>query len=151
MFDKIKIKQTQLTAINRIADIVYSTLDINTVAERAVKAMMEYSKSTAVAFFRLNNERRELELLYSEGFSENTLKKAAILPLDGSLTGRTVKEREVLFSTDIVSDQRVENGVRDALIQEKMVSVYSVPILAREEVLGAMNLIHKTRFYNRRA
>jgi PAS domain S-box-containing protein len=146
MFNKIKIKQTQLTAINRIADIVYSTLDINTVAERAVKAMMDYSKSTAVAFFLLNNEKMQLELLFSEGFSENTLKKAAALPLDGSLTGRTVKEKQVLFSTDIVSDQRVANGVRDALMQENMVSVYSVPILARDEVLGAMNLIHKTRF-----
>ncbi|NLD36914.1 MAG: PAS domain S-box protein [Desulfatiglans sp.] len=146
MFNKIKIKQTQLTAINRIADIVYSTLDINTVAERAVKAMMDYSKSTAVAFFMLNNKKRELDLLYSEGFTENTLKKAAILPLDGSLTGRTVKEKLVLFSTDIASDQRVENGVKDALMQENMVSIYSVPILARDEVLGAMNLIHKTRF-----
>jgi PAS domain S-box-containing protein len=146
MFEKIRIKQTQLTAINRIADIVYSTLDINTVAERAVKALMDYSKSTAVAFFLLNNEKRELELLYSEGFSENTLKKAATLPLEGSLTGRTVKEKQVLFSTDIFSDQRVEYGVREALMQEKMVSVYSIPILARDEVLGAMNLIHKTRF-----
>ncbi len=145
MFGKIKIKQTQLTAINRIADIVYSTLDINTVAQRAVKAMMDYSKSTAVAFFLLNNEKKELNLLFSEGFSENTLKKAKVLPLDNSLTGRTVKEKQVLFSTDIDSDQRVENGVRDALMLEKMVSVYSVPILARDEVLGAMNLIHKTR------
>ncbi|MBN1906048.1 MAG: PAS domain S-box protein [Deltaproteobacteria bacterium] len=144
MFEKIKTKQTQLTAINRIADIVYSTLDINTVARRAVKAMMDYSKSTAVAFFLLNNEKSQLDLLFSDGFSENTLKKAATLPLEGSLTGRTINEKQVLFSTDIVSDQRVENGVRDALMQENMVSVYSVPILARDEVLGAMNLIHKT-------
>lgn len=51
MLDKIKAKQKQLTALNRISDVVYSSLDIDTVAECAVKAMMNYSKSTASGLF----------------------------------------------------------------------------------------------------
>ncbi|MGD9158500.1 MAG: ATP-binding protein [Desulfobacteraceae bacterium] len=145
MLDKIKAKQMQLTAINRIADIVYSSLDMNTVAESAVHAMMKYSKSPAVAFFLLNKKKECLELLYAEGFNEETLKKASILPLEGSLTGRAVKTKQVVSIIDLTTDNTVEPGVRDALTREDMHSVYSVPILARDEVLGAMNLIHKSR------
>ncbi len=144
MLDRIKIKQSQLTAINRIADIIYNSLDRNTVAKNAVHAMMNYSQSPAVAFFLLNNEKQRLDLLYAEGFDGETLKKASILPLEGSLTGRAVKTKEVISTTDLSRDNRLSSDVRDALVQEKMHTVYSVPILARDEVLGAMNLIHKT-------
>lgn len=146
MLEKIKTKQKQLTAVNRIADIVYSSLDTETVAQSAVHAMMSYSKSPAVAFFLINKEQYRLEMLFAEGFDEETLKKASTLPLEGSLTGKAIKERQVLSTTDLASDERLEPSVRNALDQEKMQSVCSVPILARDEVLGAMNLIHKSRY-----
>ena len=112
MLDKIKVKQKQLTAINRISDIVYSSLDINTVAESAVHAMMSYSKSPLVAFFLLSKDKEQLEMLYAEGFDEETLKKSAVLPIEGSLTGRAVMEKQVVTSADLTSDNRLEPNVR---------------------------------------
>ncbi len=145
MMDEIKIKQKQLTAVNMIADIVYSSLDMNRVAENAVHAMMSYSKSPAVAFFLLNKEKNQLEMLFAEGFDDETVKKASVLPIEGSLTGKAVKEKQVVSTVDLVTDGRLEPEVRSALAKENMHSVYSVPILARGEVLGAMNLIHKVK------
>ncbi len=143
MLEEIHNKHKQLIAINSIADIVYSSLEIETVAQNAVTAMMNYSRSPGVAIFRLNEELRQLEMIFSKGFDPETLKQSAVLPLDGSLTGSTVNQKQILSSVNISSDARLAPNVKQSLIAGGSQSILSIPLLARERVLGAMNLINK--------
>ena len=146
MLADIKVKQYQLRAVNTIADTVYRSLDTPTVARSAVTAMIHYSHSPAVAIFEFNQALNHLELLHSQGFDREALEKAAVLPLDGSLTGMAVQRRQIMSSTDLESDNRVVSGVRKALSDNQMKSVISIPLLAQDHVMGAMNLIYKTRY-----
>jgi PAS domain S-box-containing protein len=146
MLADIKVKQYQLRAVNTIADTVYRSLDTPTVACSAVTAMIHYSHSPAVAIFEFNQALNHLELLHSQGFDREALEKAAVLPLDGSLTGMAVQRRQIMSSTDLESDNRVVSGVRKALSDNQMKSVISIPLLAQDHVMGAMNLIYKTRY-----
>ena len=146
MLADIHVKQRQLIAINTIADTVYRSLDSKTVAKNAVSAMMGYGQYPGVAIFALNEDLGQLEMIYAEGFDEKTLAKSAILPLEGSLTGVAVHQKQIVTSMDLTGDDRIVPDVRKALISEDMHSVLSVPLLAHEQVFGAMNLIYKTRY-----
>ncbi len=146
MLADIQVKQMQLKAINTIADAVYRSLDTQTVARNAVTSMMTYGQYPGVAIFAMDNRQKRLELLHARGFDPITLEKAAVLPLEGSLTGMAVNQRQVVSSNDLSTDTRLVPEVRQALLAEDLHSVLSVPLLARERVLGAMNLIYKTRY-----
>jgi PAS domain S-box-containing protein len=143
MLSDIKAKQAQLKAINTVADAVYRFLDIQTVARNAVNAMMSFGQYPGVAIFGINETLDRLELIDGRGFGAQTLERAAVLPLKGSLTGMAVQRRQVMVSGDLTTDARLVADVRDALAQERLRCVVSVPLLARGKVLGAMNLIYK--------
>jgi PAS domain S-box-containing protein len=144
MLADIKGNQAQLKAVNTVADAVYRFLDIRAVARSAVEAMMSFGQYPGVAIFALNETQGRLELIDARGFGSRTLEKAALLPVKGSLTGLAVQQRQVLVSGDLATDPRLAAEVREALTQERLSSVVSVPLLARGKVLGAMNLIYKT-------
>lgn len=144
MLDDIKTKQAQLKAVNIVADAVYRFLDIQAVARNAVGAVMSFGQYPGVALFTINEPLGRLELIDARGFEKETLEKAAVLPLKGSLTGMAVQNRQVMVSSDLASDARLVTDVRNALSHEQMRSVISVPLLAQGKVLGAMNLIYKT-------
>lgn len=144
MLADIKAKQAQLQAINTVADAVYRFLDIHAVARNAVRAMMSFGQYPGVAIFAINESRGQLELIDALGFEKKTLEKAAVLPLKNSLTGLAVQRRQVMVSRDLTTDTRLVADVRNALAEERLHSVVSVPLLARGKVLGAMNLIYKT-------
>jgi PAS domain S-box-containing protein len=146
MLADIKVKQRQLKAINTIADAVYHSLDIRTVVRNAVIAMMNYSQSPGVAIFAINNRQQQLEMIYGRGFDRQTMKKAAVLPMEGSLTGMAVQQKQVVLSTNIAADSRLLSDVRQALAKKDLYSAISIPLLARDRVLGAMDLLYKTRY-----
>jgi PAS domain S-box-containing protein len=143
MLSDIKDKQAQLRAVNTVADAVYRFLDIHAVARSAVGAMISFGQYPGVAIFGLNEPLGRLELIEARGFGTRTLDKAAVLPLEGSLTGLAVQRRQVMVSGDLAKDPRLAAAVRDALAEEQLRGVVSVPLLARGKVLGAMNLIYK--------
>jgi PAS domain S-box-containing protein len=143
MLSDIKAKQAQLRAINTVADAVYRFLDIQAVARSAVGAMISFGQYPGVAVFGINEPLGRLELIDARGFGTRTLEKAAVLPLEGSLTGQAVQRRQVMVSGDLTTDPRLAADVRDALAEERLRGVVSVPLLARGKVLGAVNLIYK--------
>ena len=146
MLTDIRVKQRQLRAINTIADAVYRSLDTQTVARNAVASMLSYGQYPGVAIFTINDAKKQFELIHAHGFDQETLKKAAVLPLEGSLTGIAARNKQVVSSRDIATDERLVPDVREALMAEDLHSVLSVPLLAHDRVLGAMNLIYKTRY-----
>lgn len=146
MLTSFNVKQEQLRAINTIADAVYHSLDMPTMARHAVTAMMGYSHSPAVALFALDEASRQLKMVHAKGFDPQTTEKASSLPMEGSLTGLAVRKKQVVTTADLPGDDRLVPEVRKALAAESLNSVVSIPLLAQDRVLGAMNLIYKTRY-----
>ncbi len=146
MLAAINEKHAQLRTINTIADAVYRSLDIHTVAQNAVNAMINYSQYPGVALFLYDSRHNQLILIHAHGFDQSTLNKSARLPLKGSLTGVAIESRQIVSSLDISADGRLVSSVKQALMAEKLQSVLSVPLMAQDQVLGAMNLIYKSKY-----
>lgn len=143
--DELKKRNKSLEAINRTADSLYTSLDFDTLVKRAVSSMMDYSRSLGVAFFILQENKRNLEMVHSLGFKPGSRRKASVLPLDGSLSGHTVAGKKLIFCRDIKQDSRIEPAVKDELLKEGRKSIISVPLLYNNQVMGVINLIFKEK------
>ncbi len=132
-----------LRAVVSVADAVHLSSDFADLAERTVDAIVTYTRYASVALFRVRRAEEALELVAARGFGEEALKAARTLPLDGSLTGVAVRQKSVVTSHDLARDGRIEPRTRKALEREGFVDVASVPVLFRDGVIGALNLIYK--------
>jgi len=139
----LQAKNKSLEALTTIADKIYGSLDLRTVAERAVASMMNYSKSPFVGIFALNEETQCLEALYSIGFSEEVRRGLMQLPLKESLSGITVARKNIVISDNIKNDDRVEPSVKKDLLKQGFKSILSVPLPFQDRVLGVINLFFK--------
>jgi PAS domain S-box-containing protein len=140
--DELEAKTESLEAIRGIADKLHRSLDLNTVAEQAVNAMISRSNSPSAAIYLLDEAGGYLDLLFSQGFSKTVLDKAVRLPINGSLSSMAVKRRQVVASSDIQGDDRLESIVGQVLWENGYCGVVSVPLLAEDKVLGVMNLLY---------
>lgn len=145
MLADINVTQGQLKAINTIANAVYHSLDTQTVASNAVNAIMDYSQSPAAAIFAVDDRKEQLRLIHAQGFDQQVLEKVTVLPLKESLTGMAVQEGQVFYSEYLPDDPRLSPEMRQALNEGQIHSALSVPLMARNQVLGALNLIYKTQ------
>jgi PAS domain S-box-containing protein len=138
----LKMKADSLATINAIANSLHRAPDYQTVTERAVEAIVEFAEAPSVALFSLDQPANQLTMLAGHGFSEKTLAVGSTLPVKGSLSGITIAQKKVVTSDDILHDDRVAPGVREALSEQGLQNVVSLPLLFQAEVLGVVNLIY---------
>jgi diguanylate cyclase (GGDEF)-like protein/PAS domain S-box-containing protein len=139
----LQAQNKSLEVLNTIADKIFGSLDVQTVAERAVAAMMNYSQAPCVSIFVVNTESQCLESRYSIGFNEEVRRKIAHEPLKGSLSGVTVTREELVISDNITNDDRIEPEVQKALLKQGLHGIISVPLPFQDQVLGVINLFFK--------
>jgi PAS domain S-box-containing protein len=140
---ELEARTESLEALHSITDKLYRSLDLNTVAEQAVYAMMQRGNTPSVALFLLDRNGSDLTMLFSQGFPEPLLKTARKLPLHGSLTGLAAQNRCVTVSTDLFNDDRLKPSVKQALMANGYRAALSLPLMAEERVLGALNLLYR--------
>jgi signal transduction histidine kinase len=139
-------KNSALLAINRISHALHNSLDYQTVAENAVDVMMSYCQSPSVGIFEYDDEEKTVNLIHAKGFSERTLTAVKKMPIDGSLSGVTVRKRDIVISTDMASDDRYHPEAKKSLLEEGKRCVVSIPLFFQERVVGVMNMIFNKKY-----
>lgn len=141
---ELKAQTEALVLINAIADTLYRTLNFAAVVERAVNALVTYARFEAVGIFALNHNEGVLELLASRNFSPAMIKVGEKMPLQGSLGGEAVRQRELVTSVDLWQDERVTESIRETVSQHHLRAAICLPILYQTEVLGTVHLLSAT-------
>jgi diguanylate cyclase (GGDEF)-like protein/PAS domain S-box-containing protein len=139
----LQTKKDSLEILQAVADKVYSTLDLRVVAEQAVAAMMNYTQTSFVHIFAVNEQSQCLETLHSIGFGEEMRHKVLSLPLEGSLEGIAVISRDVVTCENIPGDDRIAPGLRQALIDQGLRTIAVIPLLYQDRALGVIDLCFK--------
>ena len=132
-----------LRTILLVTDALLAENDPCEVPARAIDAIAQFTHFPGVAIFDLDETAECLVLIGSRGFDEPSVVAARTLPLHGSLTGVAVSRRELVTSDDVGHDPRTASGVREELAREGFTGIASVPLVAGDRVMGAMNLIYK--------
>lgn len=142
----LRARADALEAINSIADRVYRSLDIRTVVEQAVDAMLLYTGSPSVGIFGINEKAHCLELLCAKGFDEDVVRSVNRLPLKNSLTAIAISELKVVTSKDLRNDKRIDANAKEVLKSKPFKGIVCVPLLFQDRVFGAMDLLFKQSY-----
>ena len=122
-------------ALHYTTRTILSTLDSREVIERIIGSVIELMGIRGCALRLINETTRELELLAARGLSEDFLAKG---PLHADRSISETLEGTPVQIADAGSDPRVEYP--EQMQREGIVSLLSVPIVARERVVGLLRL-----------
>ena len=131
-----------LTVINRIADALYQASEFDQALHGAMKAIQDYTNADMVTFLAVNEETSSFELRASENLADGEIYQRPF-PIEGSLSGLTVTRQEIITSADIANDERIEPDVRDALDQQGLHFVISMPIMYQANAIAVTNLFYR--------
>lgn len=118
-----------------------STLDLNELLVRIVHAAADLCDAEAASILLYDQSRKELRFEAATNM-DNPLMRGISVPVDSSLAGWIVTNRQPVLIPDVEKDQR-HFGRVGASVNMKIKTLLGVPLLRKEKVIGALEAINK--------
>src|SRR5512139_3244603 len=141
-----EIKTERLDGYRRLIEIsrdLASTLDLDVLLERIVRAAAEVTRSEAASILLYDNLTRQLYFQVATDMDEPTL-RGKVLPLDGSFAGWILLNRKSVRITDVLDDPRFFDNV-DRVTGRPTRSLLGVPLITKNKVVGVLEALNKQR------
>jgi signal transduction histidine kinase len=134
-------RNRELSALNAIAETLSRSLDLETTLHDTLQKVLEVMEIEAGLIHLLDEEAGELIVCAHQGLSSQYVQGVDRLKLGEGFAGRVAQSGEPIVVDDISSDPRL---TRMVVQEEKKRSFISVPLKARDRVLGTMNLVSQS-------
>ncbi len=139
-----EIKTERLDGYRRLIEIsrdLASTLDLNVLLERIVRAAAEVVRSEAASILLYDNLTRQLYFQVSTTMEEPT-GRGVVVPLEGSVAGWIVINRKSVRTTNAQEDPRFP-GHADGMDGKPVHSMLGVPLITKNKVVGVLEALNK--------
>ncbi|MGH7233226.1 MAG: GAF domain-containing protein [Nitrospiraceae bacterium] len=137
----LREKTREVDALHRISESISSTLDLETVLTHIVDMVVEVTKAEACLLYLLSETREELILRASKNPHPKLIGRITI-GLGEGITGWVAREQtRVVISSNASDDPRFK--FFHNLPEDRYQAFVSVPIMAKKEVVGVINVQHK--------
>ncbi len=133
-----------LNALRTIDRAIIDNADLRITLDTFLEQVSNQLKSDALAILVLNQSTQMLEFVNIKGFSSNVLKHKK-LKVARSIAGQAVVSRQLVKIPDMglsADGQEIENNIGN----ERFVSYFAMPLIARGVVKGVLELFHRTEF-----
>ncbi|MCA9937159.1 MAG: GAF domain-containing protein [Anaerolineales bacterium] len=140
----LRYQTESLTAINRIADALYSAQHVDVVVQQALESIASYARATVGVLFAVNETDGTLQLLAQHNLNTPFPPAGERLPLINEIFSVAVQRRAIVTSHDLAHEPHLENFLKHALAQQGAQDLVSIPILFQDQVLGVINLAFAT-------
>jgi signal transduction histidine kinase len=118
-----------------------SVLDLDFLLDRIVNAAAAVTGSSAASILLYDESKNELYFQSSTNL-DTPLMKGLIVPVEGSIAGAIVTQREPLVVQDTREDPRHYSGIGKSTRFETE-SLLGVPLLAKDKVVGVLEALNK--------
>jgi len=132
---RLSVLHSITTAINEFGSLV-EILNI------ATEKILEVVAADGVLIYLINRATRTLELKQYRGVSETFAAGVDRLEIGEGFNGRVVQEKKPAYIEDSSSDPRLSRGI---VKQEGIGSQFIVPLMAREEVIGTLCILSRSK------
>ncbi len=139
-----EIKTERLDGYRRLIEIardLASTLDLDILLERIVRAAAEVSGSEAASILLYDNLTRQLYFQVATNLDEPTM-RGLVVPLEGSIAGWIVINRKSVRITNAQDDPRFY-GTVDQMTGRPTQSLLGVPLITKNKVVGVLEALNK--------
>jgi signal transduction protein with GAF and PtsI domain len=139
--EALRQKSREVEVLHRISESVTGTLDLETVLKHIVEMVVEVTKADACLLYLLSANRQELILRASKNPHPKLIGRITIGMGEG-ITGWVARERtRVVIPSNANDDPRFK--FFHNLPEDRYQAFVSVPIMAKHEVVGVINVQHK--------
>lgn len=118
-----------------------STLDLDMLLNRIVLAAAELCGAQAASILLYDDSKHELHFSAASNQEEPSL-RGFVVPVEGSIAGWIVENRQPIVITDIQNHPRHFKLIREAT-KIKTTCLLGVPLIAKEKVVGVLEVINK--------
>lgn len=137
----LREKTREVDVLHRISESISNTLDLEAVLEHIVEVVVEATKADACLLYLVSDSREELILRASKNPHPKLIGRITI-GLGEGITGWVARERtRVVIPSNASDDPRFK--FFHNLPEDRYQAFVSVPIMAKKEVVGVINVQHK--------
>ena len=129
----------QMAALNRVAQAVTSTLDLQSVLDVAAREMAHLLNARSVGIGLLNHKKSELRVVayYSQGDEPSAV--GLIISVEGNLaTQQVIETGQSVLLSDAQNTPLQDEATRAVMRARNTQCILIVPLMARGEVIGTL-------------
>ena len=141
-----EIKTRTLDSYLRLIEIsrdLASTLDLDTLLNDIVHAAADITHAGAASILLYDDTARQLYFQVATDIDEPTM-RGLIVPLEKSIAGWIVTNREPLRIEDAHKDERFFSDVEQSIGYETK-SLLGIPLITKNKVVGVLEVVNKKR------
>ncbi len=139
-----EIKTERLDGYRRLIDIardLASTLDLDILLSRIVHAAAEISGAEAASILLYDDVSQQLYFQVSTNMDDAT-RRGIIVPLEGSIAGWIVKNRQTVRVMNAHDDPRFFSNVEDTTGLSTQ-SLLGIPLVTKNKIVGVLEALNK--------
>ena len=141
--ERIQRHLEHLTALVEIDRAINYSFDLNLSLTTLLTHVIVQLGVDAADVLLFKPASRTLEYVAGRGFHSKAIEHAR-QPLGRGFAGRAAKERSIIHIPDLANEH--DNFLRRMLLAgEEFVSYYGVPLIAKGQVMGVLEVFHRTR------
>jgi len=132
----------QLSVINSFSSMLNQSLDIKQVIHTAISMVKDVIQVEIVLVFRLDGSTQKLRIIAHEGIKDESVASLDGMMLGEGLCGCVAQTGEPLMIEDVSEDKIF---CTPTVIQEDIKSQLSVPLTARNKIIGTLCVATRSR------
>ena len=139
-----EIKTERLDGYRRLIDIardLASTLDLDVLLSRIVYAAAEISGAEAASILLYDDTSRQLYFQISTNLDAST-RRGIVVPLEGSIAGWIVSNRQTVRITNVHDDPRFFPNVEETT-GFSTESILGIPLVTKNKIVGVLEALNK--------
>ncbi|MBI5952437.1 MAG: GAF domain-containing protein [Chloroflexi bacterium] len=141
-----EVKTEKLDGYRRLIDIardLASTLDLDILLSRIVHAAAEISGAEAASILLFDDTSRQLYFQVATNMDEST-RRGIVVPLDGSIAGWIVNNRQTVRIQNVHNDPRFFSSVEQTT-GFSTESILGIPLVTKNKIVGVLEALNKPK------
>ena len=141
-----EVKTEKLDGYRRLIDIardLASTLDLDILLSRIVHAAAEISGAEAASILLFDDTSRQLYFQVATNMDEST-RRGIVVPLEGSIAGWIVNNRQTVRITNAHKDPRFFSNVEETT-GFSTESILGIPLVTKNKIVGVLEALNKPK------
>ncbi|RMF48575.1 MAG: GAF domain-containing protein, partial [Anaerolineae bacterium] len=134
---KILARTRALSTVNAVAEAASRSLDLEAIIEQALDKVLQGMELAAAEIFLLDETKAELSLAAHRGTLDTPLCETSRFAVGEGLPGSVAKRGEAISTTNLTDETL---SLRQAVIEMGIGSIACVPLRAKGEIVGALNV-----------
>jgi len=141
---ELKRSNEQLLALNEIAALVNTSLDLGKMLVGAIPLLKKtIGASAVIVYLREGGGDNDLVLAGQMGFGESDLAEIGRLQTAGSATGDVISRKQAMYIREkAYEDLRILKENRERLKRLHLEAMALIPLTSKETVLGALDIFY---------